>query len=543
MSEQNQNPKQHTPEFESCLAAVMKQGHEKSSAMAICTATFKKAEKPLYVGESENQKLYLFSESIKIKEGNRVSGVCIHPKRIFHPEEGLEHVYLKEELEKAAPTLIGKPFGIDHMYPLPPPNVITNAWYDPSEDGVAYEGTVDNEIAEQIHSNVFKGVSIELNWLKPGGKVEYMNGVAPKNFELTSVHLLKRFPPGDKDAYIKFWNSIMEQLVLGPPRTIDDRMQVVEATQKEMLTTLKVLEGKIDILSRSPPQSPSSGVTGTGARIQVVTIPIGERLVTLPKEQVLTEEDIKNKLVEINKQIAAKETGLKAPPEQTEQRAELDALYSERRGLEDALAELAKQRALLREAEWDPAYINDLPDSAFAVIDKGGEKDEQGKTVPRSLRHLPHHNKAGEVDQTHVAAALQALKGARTGEIPPYADEAKGHLCGHAKELGMASEVCGLEPKQAESEEIKTLKGKISELETKLAEAQPADLVVLRKQIVETEAKLVEAEKKTKAAEKKTTDFHKVVESIIPASGIWKAWTPGPKRMVQELQRVLRENN
>jgi len=536
MSEPNQNPKQHTPEFESCLAAVMKQGHEKSSAMAICTATFKKAEKPLYVGESENQKLYLFSESIKIKEGNRVSGVCIHPKRIFHPEEGLEHVYLKEELEKAAPTLIGKPFGIDHMYPLPPPNVITNAWYDPSEDGVAYEGTVDNEIAEQIHNNVFKGISIELNWLKPGGKVEYMNGVAPKNFELTSVHLLKRFPPGDKDAYIKFWNAIMEQLVLGPPRTIDDRMKAVETTQKDILTTLKVLEGKIDVLSRAPAQSGPS-VTA-GSKIQVVTIPIGEKVVTLPKEQVLNEEDIKAKLLEINKQIAAKETQ-NIP---AEQRAELDALYSERRGLEDALAELIKQKALLREAEWDAAYMNDLPDNAFAVISSGGHKDEQGRTTPRTLRHLPHHKTDGSLDLPHLRNALARLP--QTELSAENKATAQKHLCAHAKDSEIVSDVCGEKPPtQGESEEVKVLKAKITELEGKLAEAQNPDVVALRKQLVESEAKVADQEKKTKAAEKKTTDFHKVVESIIPASGIWKAWTPGPKRMVQELQRVLRDNN
>jgi phage head maturation protease len=53
-------------------------------------------------------------------------------------------------------------------------------------------------------------------------------------------------------------------------------------------------------------------------------------------------------------------------------------------------------------AEWDTQYINDLPDSAFAVILPGGEKDEDGKTVPRDLRKLPHHNAAGDVDMPHL---------------------------------------------------------------------------------------------------------------------------------------------
>ncbi len=240
--------KQHTDEFEACIEQVVKQGHGKDSAFAMCTATFKRAGKPIYIGEAETQKLHLFSESVKI-EGHKVSGVAIHPKRIFHPEEGVTHVYLKEELEKAAPTLVGKPFGVDHRFLLPPPNVITNAWYDAGQDGVAFEGFVDDEIAEQVGNRAFKGLSIELDWLRPGGRVEYANGIAPRNFELTSAHLLKNFPPGDKDAFIKVWNGIMEQLVSGPPLPLDQRVEGLEKRLEELSGQIAVLAGKLDVLS------------------------------------------------------------------------------------------------------------------------------------------------------------------------------------------------------------------------------------------------------------------------------------------------------
>ena len=46
------------------------------------------------------------------------------------------------------------------------------------------------------------------------------------------------------------------------------------------------------------------------------------------------------------------------------------------------------------------ADINDLPDSDFAYIEPGGEKDSEGKTTPRSLRHFPIH------DAAHVRNAL-----------------------------------------------------------------------------------------------------------------------------------------
>ena len=56
-------------------------------------------------------------------------------------------------------------------------------------------------------------------------------------------------------------------------------------------------------------------------------------------------------------------------------------------------------------AEWDTAYINDLPDSAFLYISPGGEK-EDGKTKPRSLRHFPFKNAAGKVDLPHLRNAI-----------------------------------------------------------------------------------------------------------------------------------------
>ena len=67
-------------------------------------------------------------------------------------------------------------------------------------------------------------------------------------------------------------------------------------------------------------------------------------------------------------------------------------------------------------ATWSTAYINDLPDSAFLYIEPGGEKDENGRTVPRSLRHLPVRDAEGNVDLPHVRNALSRLGQSATGE-------------------------------------------------------------------------------------------------------------------------------
>jgi len=419
----------------------MKQGHTKGSAFAICTATFEKAGKPVYVGESENRKLHLFSESIRLK-GNKVSGVCIHPKRIFHPEENMTHVYLREELEKAAPTLIGKPFGIDHIYVLPPPNLITNAWYDPAEDGVAFEGTIDNQIMEQVESKAFKGLSIELNWLRPGGKVEYANGVAPRNFELTSVHFLKNFPPGDKDAYIKFWNSIMEQLVVSPALTLDEKVARLEQRLQELSERIAILAGKFEVLSGIPQPSMHESASITNQPTMVA----------------------------------------------------------------------------VREAEWDAAAVNDLPDSSFAVISKGGHKDEHGKTVPRALRHLPHHKADGSLDPPHLRNALARLL--QTDLSSEDRAEAKRHLCGHAKESQIVSEVCGEEPpKQGESQA----------------------LVGLRKQLVENQAKLAESQKRIVDLQQRYQKFYEAIKGTHPVLGVQRSWTRGPQMMIEAQLRVLRD--
>lgn len=57
-------------------------------------------------------------------------------------------------------------------------------------------------------------------------------------------------------------------------------------------------------------------------------------------------------------------------------------------------------------AVWTAAYINDLPDSAFLFIEGGGSKDSEGKTTPRSLRHLPYKDKEGNISIEHVRNAI-----------------------------------------------------------------------------------------------------------------------------------------
>lgn len=81
--------------------------------------------------------------------------------------------------------------------------------------------------------------------------------------------------------------------------------------------------------------------------------------------------------------------------------------------LEQIAADL--DRATYKES-WTNAQINDLPDSSFLLIESGGEKDANGKTAPRSLRHLPVKNADGKVDLPHLRNALSRLGSKDTGK-------------------------------------------------------------------------------------------------------------------------------
>jgi len=71
----------------------------------------------------------------------------------------------------------------------------------------------------------------------------------------------------------------------------------------------------------------------------------------------------------------------------------------------DAFSEMVKT-ITIDDAVWTTAYVNNLPDSAFFYISAGGKKDGEGKTTPRSLRHLPYKDADGKVDLPHLRNAI-----------------------------------------------------------------------------------------------------------------------------------------
>ncbi len=90
--------------------------------------------------------------------------------------------------------------------------------------------------------------------------------------------------------------------------------------------------------------------------------------------------------------------------------------------------------------------INNLPDEAFSFVERGGRKDEENKTIPRALRHAPHHKsnvRTGKehdtVDKSHLRNALarfNQIKSAGPKDSTAKIRKAvKNHLIRHARKL------------------------------------------------------------------------------------------------------------
>ncbi len=67
----------------------------------------------------------------------------------------------------------------------------------------------------------------------------------------------------------------------------------------------------------------------------------------------------------------------------------------------------------IEKAAWSSSIINDLADSAFLYVESGGNKDDEGKTVPRSLRHFPVRGADGKIDLPHLRNAIARIPQAK----------------------------------------------------------------------------------------------------------------------------------
>ncbi len=108
---------------------------------------------------------------------------------------------------------------------------------------------------------------------------------------------------------------------------------------------------------------------------------------------------------------------------------------------EGVQAVIGRLKEVADKAVWSRAFINDLPDSSFLYIEPGGRKDEEGKTVPRTLRHFPIRDENGKIDLPHLRNAIARIPQSKT---PGLSAEDKRRLQEKARRL--------LEEEQAKAE-------------------------------------------------------------------------------------------
>jgi len=140
---------------------------------------------------------------------NILYGVAIHPIKTVHSEEWPSvRVYLEEELVKFAPTLKGAPLVYDHLQQIPEPYKVLAARYNPEIDGVEYVAYSPDWIAQKVRDGKIKNVSIEYDWRL----LQNVNGVAPQEMKAVGLGILEHYFPGDPQASIMLWESILKCL-------------------------------------------------------------------------------------------------------------------------------------------------------------------------------------------------------------------------------------------------------------------------------------------------------------------------------------------
>ncbi len=153
---------------------------------------------------------------------------------------------------------------------------------------------------------------------------------------------------------------------------------------------------------------------------------------------------------------------------------------------------------------WTDAYINGLPDAAFAVIENPEDKTAKA-------RHLPHHKAAvsdpgdsDTVDKSHLTNALARLE---TFDISEDAKAtARTHLEAHAKALGVEIPAKQEVNKMTDKEKFEAEKKKLEDEKKKQAD----DLLKLSADL----AKANEEIKKLSAKDPKDGDSTKEIETL-----------------------------
>ena len=479
----------------------MAKGKDKASAYAICTAAFQKAGKPIW----EKTRI-LATNPIKekiVEKPLKIRGVAIRAG-----ESRNRNIYLPEELKKAAAKLVGAPVYIEHVYASNAIGKVTSANWDDRINGIVYEAEIyDDEIQKKIRKGLIKHVSLAADY----ERLDVVDGKIPR--ELDNCELSLVAVPGVPEANIQIVEEMAEKI-----REQGEAEEFIffEIRDPQGFLPEHFSIGWIDSVN---------GIKAIFARERENPESIQPIALLFMKSHGWTPESIQKWLSE-------------------------HPQYLSQNKMKPSTGEPLTPR--IAERVWTRHYIDDLPDSAFALILPGGTKDEEGKTVPRSLRKFPHHRRDGTVDIPHLrnanARVGMMLKNPELrGDLTiAQLKAAKAHLDSHKKELGIG-EFREEEQKQQDMEipewflpYLESIEEAIDNLEDRIGKIENEIKNLKQEVSVSPPSSQGEVEERLRRVEGKFMAFRKMVEAVIPDRKIWDKWGHGPKQMIYQLKRVLR---
>ena len=430
----------------------------------------------------------------------RIRGIAMTPgmSRNFN-------IYTPKELQAFTQKLVSAPVYIEHVaVPNAVGKVVKTEW---DEQNLWYEAEIyDDEVAAKIRKGLIQHVSVGADY----ETLDIVDGQVPRglhNAELslvavpgipeTNVQVLEKLAPTGSSGVV--------QMSLKERGTMKRKREVKEQNQGEPKTDKQRFKDHFGIEEEA---------------FQKLYDILGDELFKLLPER---GQKVKEQEGEIKPEEGeSHEDFMKRCLAAGKEMEQCAAVWKEAHPEDETQGQIT-------ETEWDKEYINDLPDSAFAYIEPGGEKDDQGKTVPRTLRHLPFKNAQGNIDDEHLRNALGRLP--QTDLSAEAKAAAKKKLCAAVKTWNsehpnnqITSDVCGVEPSNQE------------ELEAKVS-----DLLARVEKIEKAQGQGNFAESLLKKAKEKTISVKeaiKILEGLLPSPMVERS-SMGMQRECQAIRNAI----
>jgi hypothetical protein len=507
----------------------------------------------------------------------RIRGIAITPgmSRNFN-------IYTPEELQAFAQKLVSAPVYIEHVAVPNAVGKVAKAWWDPQTQSLWYEAEIyDDETAEKIRKGLIQHVSVGADY----ETIDVLDGKVPHGLHNAELSLVA--VPGIPETNIQVLESLqqgkakaLESLPLKAAALVDD----FRLDGREYITPGEYILG----FHRDPyafmPEHFSTvwldrenGVLALIGRLRQEPEKRRIQAILFQREK-WDEPKIRDWfLLHPHYLIESASAPTGNPPQAQAPLNEHGGKMQEQKNAGSNPAKTESEKPpqnpsginRLMERVWTRKYINDLPDSAFAVILPGGEKDGEGKTTPRSLRKFPHHTNDGKIDLPHLRNANARVP--QSDLTDEQKREAMRHLAAHKKALGigMAAEEAKLveqepvgdvafevSPEPTLDELIASIEDIVDQINTAI---ENLDERIQRLEQTQTYEKApAKAEEKSekpnaesvaeqllaKPAQKDPNLIDKrLILELIPPERVVRSWSYGPRQLVNKIRYVLMQSS